>query len=93
MLCCEYHEDWVFNKLNSVNIFNECEDLLLTTPLILDLTILAELFTRINYRELSNGTDAEFNPLPPVLSLLSYMLKAPLVKPGAYIISCCRSDG
>ena len=93
MLCCEYHEDWVFNKLNSVNIFNECKDSLLTTLLILDLTILAELFTWINYRELSNGTDTEFNPLPPVLSLLLYMLKAPLVKPGAYIILCCRSDG
>ncbi|KAI0282890.1 Myo-inositol-1-phosphate synthase [Russula aff. rugulosa BPL654] len=55
--------------------------------LILDLTILAELLTRINYRELTNGPDADFKPLHPVLSLLSYMLKAPLVKPGTDVVN------
>lgn len=35
---------------NTMNIFNECEDSLLATPLILDLTILAELMTRIQVR-------------------------------------------
>jgi myo-inositol-1-phosphate synthase len=46
----------------------------------LDLAILTELLTRIKYRDTSKSED--FAPLYPVLSLLSYMLKAPLVKPG-----------
>ena len=51
------------------------------TPLILDLTILAELLTRVQYRNVTKG-DESFKPLYAVLSLLSFMLKAPLVKPG-----------
>ena len=81
----EYYSEIMGGGRSTINIFNECEDSLLATPLILDLTILAELLTRIKYREVSNGADAEFKPLHPILSLLSYMLKAPLVKPGAYI--------
>ena len=88
----EYYSEIMGGGRSTINIFNECEDSLLATPLILDLTILAELLTRINYRELTHGADAEFKPLHPVLSLLSYMLKAPLVKPGVYIINLpsCR---
>jgi len=33
-----------------MNIFNQCEDSLLATPLILDLAILAELLTRVTVR-------------------------------------------
>jgi len=68
-----------------MNIFNECEDSLLATPLIFDLAILAELLTRITYREVE--TETEFKPLYSVLSLLSYMLKAPLVKPGTDVVN------
>lgn len=57
----------------------------MATPLILDLTILTELLTRVKYRDAS--ASAEFKPLYPVLSLLSYMLKAPLVKPGTDVIN------
>ena len=62
----------------------------MATPLILDLAILTELLTRVKYRNASKG-DKEFSPLYSVLSLLSYMLKAPLVKPGelpSLYISC-----
>jgi myo-inositol-1-phosphate synthase len=62
------------------------QDSLLATPLIIDLVILTELLTRVKYRSLS-VPGQEFAPLYPVLSLLSYMLKAPLVKPG----TPCRS--
>jgi myo-inositol-1-phosphate synthase len=58
------------------------QDSLLATPLILDLAILTELLTRIKYQDATSGE--EFQPLYPVLSLLSYMLKAPLVKPGTF---------
>ena len=68
------------------NIFNECEDSLLATPLIFDLAILAELLTRVTYRQ-TNSFDNEFKPLYSVLSLLSFMLKAPLVKPGTDVVN------
>ncbi len=76
----EYYSEIFCGGRSTINIFNECEDSLLATPLILDLTILTELLTRVKYRDAS--AQAEFAPLYPVLSLLSYMLKAPLVKPG-----------
>ncbi|KAA1476509.1 inositol-3-phosphate synthase [Dentipellis sp. KUC8613] len=82
----EYYSEIMGGGRSTISIFNECEDSLLATPLILDLTILAELLTRINYRDLSAG-EAEFKPLYPVLSLLSYMLKAPLVKPGTDVVN------
>ena len=52
-------------------------------PLIIDLTILAELMTRISYKE-GNG---EFSKMYSVLSLLSIMLKAPVVKPGTEVVN------
>lgn len=101
-----------------MNIFNQCEDSLLATPLILDLAILAELLTRVQvgtthsptfrstadtlsfwplrlsqYR-LSPPADSPaddvqqpFQPLHSVLSLLSYMLKAPVVKEGTSVVN------
>jgi len=80
----EYHSELMMGGRNTLNIFNECEDSLLASPLILDLTILAELFTRVKYHR---AGDAEYKPLYPILSLLSYMLKAPLVKPGHDVVN------
>ena len=39
----------------------------------------------MQYRDASAGAD--FQPLYSVLSLLSYMLKAPLVKPGTDVVN------
>jgi myo-inositol-1-phosphate synthase len=84
----EYYSEIFCGGRNTISIFNECEDSLLATPLILDLTILAELLTRVKYRKTSGENKAEdFAPLYPVLSLLSYMLKAPLVKPGTDVVN------
>ncbi|KAH8918848.1 inositol-3-phosphate synthase [Atractiella rhizophila] len=80
----EYNSEIMMHGSNVINIFNQCEDSLLASPLILDLTILAELLTRVNYR--ANGT-GEFDTLHSVLGLLSYMLKAPLTKPGEDVIN------
>lgn len=66
---------------NTLSIYNTCQDSLLATPLILDLALLAELMTRVTYREQSSP-NGEFEQLYSVLGLLSYMLKAPLTKPG-----------
>ena len=54
--------------------------------LILGLMILAVLLTRVKYRDVSAG-QTEFAPLYPMLSLLSYMCEAPLVKPGTDAIN------
>lgn len=83
----EYYSEIFCGGRSTINIFNECEDSLLATPLILDLTILTELLTRVKYRNASAKGNAEFAPLYPVLSLLSYMLKAPLVKPGTEVVN------
>ncbi|TFK50913.1 Myo-inositol-1-phosphate synthase [Heliocybe sulcata] len=82
----EYYSEILMGGRSTINIFNECEDSLLATPLILDLSILAELLTRVKYRDVSAG-QTEFKPLYPILSLLSYMLKAPLVKPGTDVVN------
>ncbi|EJD08238.1 Myo-inositol-1-phosphate synthase [Fomitiporia mediterranea MF3/22] len=81
----EYYSEILCGGRSTISIFNECEDSLLATPLILDLTILGELFTRVKYRDVSKST--EFGPLYSVLSLLSFMLKAPLVKPGTDVVN------
>ncbi|CAG7853534.1 Inositol-3-phosphate synthase; AltName: Full=Myo-inositol 1-phosphate synthase; Short=IPS; Short=MI-1-P synthase; Short=MIP synthase [Serendipita indica DSM 11827] len=84
----EYYSEICMGGRSVINIFNECEDSLLASPLILDLSILAELLTRISYRCVdANGQGGEFKPLYTVLSLLSYMLKAPLVKPGTDVVN------
>ncbi|KAF5355024.1 hypothetical protein D9756_005600 [Leucocoprinus leucothites] len=80
----EYYSEIFCGGRSTINIFNECEDSLLATPLILDLTILAELLTRVEYRK---PGQQDFAPLYSVLSLLSYMLKAPLVKPGTDVVN------
>ncbi|KAJ7475734.1 hypothetical protein FB451DRAFT_1244567 [Mycena latifolia] len=84
----EYYSEIFCGGRSTINIFNECEDSLLATPLILDLAILTELLTRIKYRNVSpEAPTKDFAPLYPVLSLLSYMLKAPLVKPGTEVVN------
>ena len=57
----------------------------MATPLILDLAILAELMTRIEYK--TSGTDDKYESMYSVLSLLSIMLKAPVVKPGTAVVN------
>ncbi|KAG6816597.1 hypothetical protein H0H87_004823, partial [Tephrocybe sp. NHM501043] len=86
----EYYSEIFCGGRSTINIFNECEDSLLATPLILDLCILTELLTRVQYRKLpadGSATKEDFKPLYAVLSLLSYMLKAPLVKPGTEVVN------
>ena len=55
------------------------QDSLLAAPIILDLVILAELSSRIGVK--TEGGDYE--PFHPVLSILSFLLKAPVVPKGA----------
>lgn len=88
----EYYSEIFMNGTNTLSIFNECQDSLLATPLIIDLALIAELLTRVTYS--SDETDNKPETLYSVLGLLSYMLKAPLTKPGEDVInSLARQRG
>ncbi|KAI9100709.1 myo-inositol-1-phosphate synthase [Phlyctochytrium arcticum] len=80
----EYVSEIFMGGRNTISMYNVCEDSLLASPLILDLTIITELMTRIEYKT-DDMTD--FAPFHSVLSVLSYMLKAPMVPPGTPVIN------
>jgi myo-inositol-1-phosphate synthase len=54
--------------VNTISTYNICEDSLLATPIMLDMVILGELFTRMSIDGQKFG---------PVLSYLSFFFKAP----------------
>ncbi|KAJ9475504.1 Inositol-3-phosphate synthase [Pseudozyma hubeiensis] len=81
----DYTSELCMGGRNRLYVTNLCEDSLLASPLLLDLTILAELMTRITYK--AGESDKEWNSMYSVLSLLSYSLKAPVVKPGTDVVN------
>ena len=81
----DYTSELTLGGRNRLYVTNLCEDSLLASPLLIDLAILAELMTRIKYRV--RGDDGEYKSLYSVLSLLSYSLKAPIVKPGTDVVN------
>ncbi|KAI8925611.1 hypothetical protein BC831DRAFT_460314 [Entophlyctis helioformis] len=81
----EYVSEIFMGGRSIISIYNVCEDSLLASPLILDLALLAELFTRIAYK--TEETGDEFAAFHPVLSVLSYMLKAPVVPNGTPVVN------
>jgi myo-inositol-1-phosphate synthase len=80
----EYVSEIFMGGWNTIAIHNTCEDSLLAAPLILDLAIIAELFSRIKYK---TGDMEDFSPFHPVLSALSYLLKAPMVPENTPIVN------
>lgn len=79
-----------FSKSNhNSSIFNVCEDSLLASPLIIDLVLITELMTRIQWRATTNDGDSTkcFQDFHAVLSILSYMLKAPLTSAGKPVVN------
>ena len=81
----EYYSEIFMGGRSTISIYNVCEDSLLASPLIIDLAILCELFTRISYK--TDETNGDFVSFHPVLSVLSYMLKAPLVPTGTPVVN------
>ncbi|GFT29194.1 inositol-3-phosphate synthase 1-A [Nephila pilipes] len=82
----EYTSEIMMNGKNTIVVHNTCEDSLLAAPIILDLIILTELCQRISFRILSSSETA-FQPFNSVLSILSYLCKAPLVPKGAPVVN------
>lgn len=74
----EYSSLIFMNGVNTISSYNICEDSLLAVPLMIDMVVLGELFTRIEINGKSMG---------PVLSYLSFFFKAPITNHEEYVIN------
>ncbi|TQV93984.1 inositol-3-phosphate synthase [Cordyceps javanica] len=79
----EYYAEIFMGGHQTISLFNICEDSLLASPLIIDLVIIAEMMTRIQWK----SAEGDFKQFHSVLSVLSYMLKAPLTPPGTPVVN------
>ncbi|KAK7739187.1 Myo-inositol-1-phosphate synthase [Cytospora paraplurivora] len=82
----EYYAEIFMGGHQTISIFNVCEDSLLASPLIIDLVLVTEMMTRIQWKCDGEGAD-EYKSFHSVLSVLSYMLKAPLTPPGTPVVN------
>ncbi len=86
----EYYGEIFMGGHQTISIFNVCEDSLLASPLIIDLVLVTELMTRIQWKlskAEGEATKEDFKSFHSVLSILSYMLKAPLTPPGTPVVN------
>ena len=70
----EYDSSIFCGGENIISIHNTCEDSLLAAPLIVDMIILMELFTRVTVKD---ETMKDFKHMASVHSVLSFLFKAP----------------
>ncbi|XP_008822768.1 inositol-3-phosphate synthase 1 [Nannospalax galili] len=80
----EYTSELMLGGTNTLVLHNTCEDSLLAAPIMLDLVLLTELCQRVSFY---TDTDPEPQGFHPVLSLLSFLFKAPLVPPGSPVVN------
>jgi len=80
----EYTSEIMMGGHNTIVLHNTCEDSLLASPIILDLVILCEICQRITFK---TADTSEWQSFHPVLSILSYLCKAPLVPPGTPVVN------
>lgn len=89
----EYVSELMLGGKNTIVSHNTCEDSLLAAPLIIDLVLIAELCERVRFRVNSPATSGQpvaedqFQKFNSVLSVLSYLCKAPLVERGARVVN------
>ncbi|KAK4041767.1 hypothetical protein C8A01DRAFT_34146 [Parachaetomium inaequale] len=87
----EYSAEIFLGGHQTISMANVCEDSLLASPLIIDLVVIAELMTRIQWKLHSAEAGGEsakgYKSFHSVLSVLSYMLKAPLTPPGTPVVN------
>jgi myo-inositol-1-phosphate synthase len=74
----EYSSQIFMGGVNTISSYNICEDSLLAVPIMLDMLVLGELFTRIR---------VDHKPLGPVLSYLSFFFKAPITNHSEYVVN------
>lgn len=80
----EYTSRIFMNGFNTIAMHNTCEDSLLASPLILDLIIMNELMSRIQYKA---KDEEEFQNFETVLSICSWLLKAPMVPKDTPVVN------
>ncbi|KAG9509241.1 Inositol-3-phosphate synthase 1-B [Fragariocoptes setiger] len=81
----EYISELMLGGKNTLVVHNTCEDSLLAAPLIIDLILVTELCQRVAFRVHNPNKVTDFQSFNAVLSVLSYMCKAPLVERGAKV--------
>jgi myo-inositol-1-phosphate synthase len=74
----EYSSQIFLNGTNTISTYNICEDSLLAVPLMYDMIVLGELFSRM---------EIDGEKMGPILSYLSFFFKAPITNHGEYIIN------
>lgn len=74
----EYSSQIFMNGVNTIMSYNICEDSLLAVPIMIDMIILGELFTRMKVNKESMG---------PVFSYLSFFFKAPITNHSEYVVN------
>lgn len=74
----EYSSMIFMGGINTISSYNMCEDSLLAVPLMIDMLVLGELFTRMKIDNEKMG---------PVLSYLSFFFKAPITNHAEYVIN------
>lgn len=87
----EYTSSIFLGGTNTIVMHNTCEDSLLASPIIIDLVILCELCERISIKK-ENDPEASFEKMHSVLSLLSYLLKAPLAPPQTPVVNALAAQ-
>jgi len=69
----EYYAEIFLDGHQTISLFNVCEDSLLAAPLIIDLVLVTEMMTRVQWK--AGGEGDKYAGFHAVLSVLSYMLK------------------
>ena len=74
----EYTSQIFMGGTNTISSYNVCEDSLLATPLMYDMIILGELFSRMQI---------DGQKLGPIMSYLSFFFKAPSTNHDEYVVN------
>jgi myo-inositol-1-phosphate synthase len=80
----EYSSQLMLDGRNTLAIYNVCEDTLLAVPVMLDLILFSEFFSRIM---VSSTDDPDPKPFDTCLSYLSYFFKSPAVNNNEPLIN------
>lgn len=74
----EYSSKIFMDGVNTISSYNICEDSLLAVPIMIDMVVLGELFTRMK---------VDGNSFGPIMSYLSFFFKAPTTNHPEYVIN------
>lgn len=81
----EYMSEIFMGGTNTLVLHNTGEDSLLAAALMVDIAMLVELCTRVEVR---CEKEEEFKKLNQILSILSYLMKSPVVPAGSPVSHC-----